>query len=153
MNIRNILEQLASDVTFAEAGLSLNGRNRLETGDTCRRLLLACDREVIEPPLAAYALHLAERIRCDMLVACTPPEAVGSGTPGCAAEQLLCRQLSGLACPPEQLSVRSLPLRGDFFAGVREVCMRHRRLGMAILSCRRRPPADFKLDVPFFVYA
>ena len=159
MNIRILLESLASEIAFAEVGIP-SERGAPPAGFTGGRgqLLVACDKNGLSGRLAAYALRLADSIWCDIVVAVFSKGVVRRAMPresSRTADTRAARVFRGStrSAASWPVSVGSLTLHGDFFAGVRDICLRNRRVDLVLLSCREAPPVWFQLEIPFFLFA
>ena len=150
MKIRALLEQLASDVAFAEADPRLVAGSWPEQGK--RRCLVACDAMEMSQGLTAFAFTLAERLWCDLLLVCVQPPVATAACQTYPAYTPGRRQgfpMRSAAGEP----IGHLRLRGEFFPEIQRLCGSERRLDMAVLHCATEPPASFRLDVPYFLFA
>lgn len=149
MKIRALLEQLASDVAFAEVDPRLAATSWPEQGK--RRCLVACDAMEMSQRLTAYAFTLAERLWCDLLLVCVQPSRATTACKTYPAYGPGRRQefpMQSAAGGP----IGHLRLRGEFFPEIQRLCGSERRLDMAVLHCATEPPASFRLDVPYFLF-
>ncbi len=159
MKIGKALERIAAAVAFAEAGQWDTAVDLMNQPRERGQILVACEGVRVGTALLAHAAGVAERLRCDITLACIAAGDAATrltthyaNVSDAVFDAAFEREVEALHLSRREVGLQTTVLVDDFIHGVNVLCEGMPRVEFAILGCARSDADHLFLKVPYFLF-